>query len=397
MFKVLSVFYTTCIYLLMIIPSVWFTYQAEIELKHKKREMFFLFSLMAIIPPCMFSAFRGETVGNDVLVYAVPVYKLAVNSSSFHELISLNTRFEYGYLALAYLSSHLFHSFHFMLFFTQLLIISIVYYAAYSIRERVSPWAIMLCFFSFFYVETFNIMRQGIAVAFVLLAFVELINKKPIKSVVAASIGTMFHSTAIIGYGLMIFITFFQRISNKYVRLFAIVLITGTITLFIGYWTEILALLARIGIIKARYANYIGYMQNTAYFTHLGTLNYMELSARWLGVCIPMIYRIARRTHRSLNSFEYSVFVGTLLSALIYTVVFVAFHSSYGYRVSFYLEILFIIQFARLMKKNIHVSLNKVPLGTFIMIISCLLCFLILYMWRGAHGTRPFYFQLYDF
>ena len=57
------------IYSLMFIVSLYFVNQAD---KTKSRGKFIFLSLLALIIPCLFAAFRGEKVGTDVLQYAKP-------------------------------------------------------------------------------------------------------------------------------------------------------------------------------------------------------------------------------------------------------------------------------------------------------------------------------------
>ena len=392
---------TTAIYLVVIVLSVLLNVQAEIKHKKRKKREFRLLSLISILLPCLLAAFRGETVGNDVLVYAQPCYFLANRASGLVELFSQDTRFEYGYLALGYLSSHVFNSFNVMLFFTQLMILAPIYIGAHKFRNRIPAWSTLLCFYFFFYVETFNIMRQGIAVSFLFLALAEYVDCKKIRALCIAAIAILFHNTAIIGASLLLFVILFSKISNKQIKMLLFFLVTVAVPLVMSRWTSILTALSSLGIIKARYANYIGYFGNKAYFTQLGLGNYLELGVRWLGCIIPFIFRrrklIKNENHSSHDDLVYSLAIGTLLATLIYTAVFIWLHSSYGYRVSFYLEILFILWMSTLVKKGGNINIEHAHLGTVIMIATSFLCFIIIYMWRGMHGTLPFYFQIYDF
>lgn len=72
------------IYSLMFIVSLYFVNQAD---KTKSRGKFIFLSLLALIIPCLFAAFRGEKVGTDVLQYAKPYYLGALNSSNLQAFL----------------------------------------------------------------------------------------------------------------------------------------------------------------------------------------------------------------------------------------------------------------------------------------------------------------------
>lgn len=81
------------IYSLMFIVSLYFVNQAD---KTKSRGKFIFLSLLALIIPCLFAAFRGEKVGTDVLQYAKPYYLGALNSSNLQAFL-LQGSAEKGY------------------------------------------------------------------------------------------------------------------------------------------------------------------------------------------------------------------------------------------------------------------------------------------------------------
>lgn len=72
------------IYSGMFIASLYFVNQAD---KAKSKGKFIFLSLLALIIPCFFAAFRGEKVGTDVLQYAKPYYLEALNSSSLQSFL----------------------------------------------------------------------------------------------------------------------------------------------------------------------------------------------------------------------------------------------------------------------------------------------------------------------
>ena len=393
MSRILEILYTLIVYSIAIVPSVLLAARAETNYRKQRTNRFVFLMTLALLPPCLLAAFRGVTVGNDVLVYAKPVYLLASKADSLLSLLRMQTRYEIGYLTLAYVASHGFHTFHAMLFLTQLLVLTPIFIGAHRLRNYAPAWSVVMCYLAFFYVSTFNIMREGIATSFIFLAFAEIQNKKYYRSALCAALGILFHSTAAIGIALILFILWFRNIKSTKTRAALLIIITLVVPICMSRWTQILTMLVNLGLIKARYLKYIDYLQDGTYLTDLYFVNYLELGVRWIGVLIPLLFY--QKDNSENGRFQYSLLIGTLLGTMIYTSVFVALHSSYGYRVSFYLETLLVVWMSTLARERL--SLEKFPLKTFVLLISVVACFLVLYVWRGVHGTLPFFFQTYDF
>lgn len=117
------------IYSLMFIVSLYFVNQAD---KTKSRGKFIFLSLLALIIPCLFAAFRGEKVGTDVLQYAKPYYLGALNSSNLQAFL-LQGSAEKGYEVFVFCIAKIFKDFTAVLFFTEALIICCPNYLVYGI------------------------------------------------------------------------------------------------------------------------------------------------------------------------------------------------------------------------------------------------------------------------
>lgn len=414
--------YTSVLYFVVLGPSLFLVNVAKWQLQKKSKLPFIVFSFFAVMIPSIFSGLRGETVGVDLLVYARPMYDIAANTSSLTSLLQLDIRFELGYRVIAYIAAHIFHSFNAHLFLTQLLIVIPIYSGAIILRRYYEPWVVMLSFYCMFFVETFNIMRQGIAVAFVFLAFACFIERRLVAAAVVSFIGFFFHASILVGCVLLIFIYIYSRIKSKRLRIYMLIGITLGVPIALKYWSVALTFLTSHGIISERYSYYVDSMQGgTAYFTRLGMTNCFELAFRWIGVFVPFLLKpdiLRKRTKLStvleasdqknlihslsgenMMQLNNMMFIGVLLATLIYTSVFVFLHSSYGYRVSFYLEILFIlwlpsvyqgVQGQKPTTLNIRVKENDI-----LLFIILFMCFYGGYMVLGFHRTLPFYFQIY--
>jgi len=395
--KLIQSLTTLGVYLIVLIPSVWLTNKAQNHIDKKKKKSFLIFSAFSILLPCLLAAFRGENVGNDVAVYAERVFFLSGRVSSLSELFLLNTRFEPGYMFLGFISSIVFQSFNMMLFLTQLLIDVPIYVCAYKIRDKIPMWSTMLCFYFLFYISSFNIMRESIGAAFILLAFIEMLEKHNKRAVLFAVIAFLFHRTAIIGFALILFIIIINSIKTKTTRFAVIIGVVIAIMVLLTHAKAILAFMSDLGIIPQRYVTTYSVLieGGSTYLSQLFLTNYIELIVKWGGLIIPLLFYRKRNNLRE-EQFKYSLFVGVLMAVLINTGVFVFMHSSYGYRISLYLEYLFIFWLPSMLNIKRKIEIKRIPETTLVFFLSSFAAFFVLYIWRGSHGTFPFYFQIYS-
>lgn len=394
--------FATLMYLVFLSPSVVLTFCIGGGRNRNNRVVLAITSAIIVILPCLLAGLRAENVGTDVFWYAKKVYLMAADSSSLKGFLLMKSKFEIGYRFISYVSSHFFRSFNTMLFVTQLLIIVPVYITALKLNYYIPAWCTMTCYYSLFYIESFNIMRQGIAVSFILLSFVELHDKKWGKALICVLIAELFHSSAIIGFALVLFVEFFGLIKSRIIRYILVILVVVGIPMILGYWIPILQLLSRIGMVSSRYASvYVKELQNDeSNLTALYLTNYIKLFFRWGGLIIVFLVKntIGKESIIAKDkSLEYSLFFATVISILIYTSVFILLHSSYGYRISMYLEMLMALWIASLTPVNKRHCLNSIPIGETVMFLCCFLCFFVIYIWKGGHGTLPFMFQIYDY
>ena len=125
----------------MFITSLYLVDQAD---KTKSKEKFFFISILALIIPCLFAAFRGEKVGTDVLQYAKPYYLGALNSSNLQSFL-LQGSAETGYEVFVFYVTKIFKKFSAILFFTETLIIGPVYIVALCKQKIITVLILSTC------------------------------------------------------------------------------------------------------------------------------------------------------------------------------------------------------------------------------------------------------------
>ena len=377
----------------MFITSLYLVDQAD---KTKSKEKFFFISILALIIPCLFAAFRGEKVGTDVLQYAKPYYLGALNSSNLQSFM-LKGSAETGYEVFVFYVTKIFKKFSAILFFTETLIIGPVYIVALKNRKNCPMWVTMFVYYMIFYIASFNFMRQSIAAAMLLLAYFELVEKKWLKFFVLILVAQLFHNTAFIGIAIILFGVWFYRIQSKQLRILVFSILCVLLVVLSQSWHIFLMwAINDVGILPRRFITYIniftgGQNQNSYYFL-LTKSNYIELLFRWVLYLVPLFCSECRKKKSSLYN---SINIILLMGVVVYTMLFALFHTSYAVRITWYMEYFFIIwlpmSYSKLQRNNVRFGvIHRNTAGMFMATFAYWLCG---YMILGWHGTLPFYFS----
>lgn len=182
---------------------------ALIALGEKKRFPVFLgLSAIALLIPCLLAGLRAETVGTDVLVYVKPLTKAAILSEDLRQYFqsywfdvwhNVYTKdYEIGFSLLVFGIAKLTKNLNIVLFVIQALTVVPVFVALARNRKTMPVWLGMLVYYLLFFNSTLNMMRQWIAMAFLLLSMQMLLEKRPGLTILFAVIGFLFHYTALL-------------------------------------------------------------------------------------------------------------------------------------------------------------------------------------------------------
>lgn len=166
---------------------------------------------VALLAPCLLAAFRASSIGTDVMVYARPLFDLAVGSPSLQSFLDSSwvggwtvrkvSDIEIGFLAVTYLGAKATRSFAFVLFIIQALTIVPIYCAIRKMGRGVSTWLGMAVYLFLYFNSSLNVMRQWIAMGFILLAFAFLFNGSRRPFLLFIIFGELFHYSAVLMLG----------------------------------------------------------------------------------------------------------------------------------------------------------------------------------------------------
>lgn len=182
----------------------------------------FKYRLITIIALVLVSTLRSYSVGRDVCTYynIQNSYKTQTLTQAFE-----TNRFEYGYFILTFVLAKMDFSFRVVLFLSSVFVsVSVWLFVKEFSPNKLMSMLLFICFGLF--AQSLNIIRQIIALGFILLALIMLHKNKPLWYFVFIAIACLFHLIAIVS---LVFILF------KYVKpTWQLVAFAVILTLFVG-------------------------------------------------------------------------------------------------------------------------------------------------------------------
>ena len=169
----------------------------KLMVKHKKIAIFLC--LVSILILSLLAGLRALNVGRDLRVYVISSFN---NSRNFGSIINYLKYYNFKeplYYTLNYLVYKYNGNINFLLFVIQLIISSVIYYIAYKESEN-NNGTFSIYIFSYiiiWYNTSFNIVRQSLAIAIMLLSFKSLIENNDKKFILLTFLAFLFHSSAI--------------------------------------------------------------------------------------------------------------------------------------------------------------------------------------------------------
>ena len=205
---------------------------ASIAEKTKQKEFAILLAIVLIFV----SGFRGYTVGRDTRNYVVIFAN--INQGGYYAK-------EAGFLFLCKVILNIWNNYTFAFLLFSILIYGLIVFRLWELKDKISFSCATFSFYSFYFFESMNVMRQFCAVALVFWATRYLQKKKYIPFMVVVLCATIFfHSSALLSF-LYLGMEFFswKDLDRKQRRLLTTlfvggILFSGVIISFLGGFTE---------------------------------------------------------------------------------------------------------------------------------------------------------------
>ena len=268
-------------YILCFIISVGLGYIAEIYFKKKKKKTGIALLAISLLVNCIIAAVRDNYVGTDVNNYPMILFERYQSGDSFLQ-VEIETKMEPLFSILVMISS-MFNDFHFVLFFIQMAVATPIYIYAYKKRDEQSVTLVLITYMLTMYAKSFNLMRQFIAISFIVLATYYFENKKYSKAIALFISAILFHYSSVC-CTLIFVIIWIANLKNptyKKVGLSTIIIITLIGSIFID---------KIITLIPSKYSFYIDSQYAVSTFSILSLLK----NCIWLVMAL-IIYLHARK------------------------------------------------------------------------------------------------------
>lgn len=220
-----------------------------------------IWAFAAILLLAFVGAFRDDTIGVDVMVYGQKYFETAVNSPSFKEY-SLLIKTEPLFLILNFLISRLTKEYYWMQFACQLLTILPVYFCSLYWKQK---YSLVLCFIIYlllFHFQSYNNIKQYIALSFCLCAYTALLLDKKKLYILFTAIAITAHLTSVISI-LFALLFYVHKIKSPK----KIILIdTAVLVFLVGFlfiFKDVLSIMLSNGL-DNRYTFYLDNQNNSA-------------------------------------------------------------------------------------------------------------------------------------
>ena len=390
MFRIYSIF----IYTIIFIISLIFSNYAEKALNKNKRAEFVLCSIMAVTVPCALACFRGINVGTDTINYVSSF----ISSKQYSILETLmqwgnlhNT--ELGYTVFIYILGRLNCSTQVYLFLFEMLSVLPVYIACVKLRDQIPVHIGMAVFFALFYNITYNASRQCVALAFMLLAYCELRERKFVPGTLLCILSILFHKSAFIGLAFIICGLFFENIKANFKRQLIIIISLFAVSCFPLYFDELFDWVLKLGILHNQntiYGQIFSLGGDVKGYSGFGLGGYLSIFLRMILFALPLIFHVNDDLFRN-NKIARSSFIITFVGFILYASASTAFHTIHTYRITLYAEYFLIIYFSFLYRKSNNNVPYKMPLQNLLFYGVLYFYWIVTFIFWNAHETNNYF------
>ncbi len=380
------------IYLIIFFSSFFFLWLATkkrntlaINVDHNNSKLVIPWIFIGITIPALLAALRDPIVGTDVSFYVVPYFNRAVHASSFTSYTK-RTSGDVIYNLVNYIISRFTDNIFWLFLAIELIILIFVFMGFWNLREYISPSYSMLVYYFLFYNMTLSTVRQNCSMAIIFYALSMIIANKFIKkSIISASvlilIAVGFHTTAIVGYPLMLFFYFVTFFKPEKIYIIVIIII-ASVFLRITMSSFLRLLQNLLSIINDKYTG-----NNYYLFSDVGAGGYTVQIL--LGAIVTIIaFMLIKRKKKD-------VFWNKINTTLFYLDIiylcFMVLMSNFAFvpRMMYYIQVLWIVTIAQFGNIFVQNSTNKAiaRIGSTVLVFAFWMFF---YIYAGVHGTFPY-------
>lgn len=271
--------------------------------KKKSKPICIILTILALLLPAILAGLRDSSIGTDVELYGNYWFEYAGKYKLIPYIkMGLEQSIGLVYMLLNYAVSMITDDVKVFYFVLSLLETVLVYMGVRPFRDKISVPFAMFCYYTIFYNNTLNLLRQSLAVAFVCFSYQYLVRDKIGIYLLISILAVMSHYSAIFVFLLIFIWKYLKRCSNKLaVYSFNLILFTVLAFIMITY-KPFLNLLISHNILSERFLTYmketvvggrlirIGFWFFVAFFAYIAfgrMINYDKLNKFWIS-CVTL-------------------------------------------------------------------------------------------------------------
>lgn len=267
--------------------------------------------IFAAVILSIFGAIRADSVGTDTATYN-RYFMVAVNATNFHTFhydFKHIDQSEFGFTVLNYAISRFTSDPHVFEFVCGLLVNTNICHALFLMRKKISITLGWLTFCFMFYGTSMDVLRQSIAMSFVLLAVAYVFNNMNWRALLMILIAVSLHTSALIAVLILIVGFVFQRVRStrgKVIIYISVIAVTCILPILIQ-------LISVLGLYTEKYNSYLA---QSGQFSLLATI----------AVRLPMLlmviwsYFMCHKTLGRMTSWIYTLLIQEFLMIPLYLI-----------------------------------------------------------------------------
>ena len=306
----------------------------RISIKKWHLNYYHIYFFLSVLFVSLLAGLRDYSVGTDIKSYGNSLFFYAYQYRPFTVYLDRFSHIEPLYLALVYGSSFLSKEPHILYFLTGVLVYSFMMAGFVKLRRYISITLSWVCYLFLLYGDSYNAMRQTIAIAIGFWGFHFIFEKKYIQLAISIVVAFLFHNTAIIFVVAILIYLVLQRNNKLWVKSILVLGAVGGVMMF----NQILGLLMNIGLLQDKMERYmIGSSTGLSIFAILIRLPFLlliilEKRGFWKGesrhLCLSPLRNEAEGDFYIVMLFvemftvELSAFIGSLYRISLFFVPF---------------------------------------------------------------------------
>lgn len=360
--------------------STGFLYYSE---KTRNKSLKKILIILALLIPSILAGLRDYSIGNDVLLYGNKWFERSYLYSSLFDFLEKAQEYsmDIGYATVNWCISRFTNNPHVFYFAYEFLQLVVLYFALKPFKDKISlPYAYLIYFF-YYYNNSYNLLRQIMAIILVLFSYKYVVSRKLIKFIIVILLAFSFHSSSIVGLALYPLSWTIENKQLKKIAKFGIVI--GSLILVAGY-EQVFDIVSSLGILSA--TKYSHYMTDSEVGGRFVRLTY------W-GILLVFMWIRRKRCESSIENYR-TLEIYMIISAIMSLITFLG--STWIIRIAYYFDI-YQVLFIPYLADRMGIKFGNVKKSSGYVILFALVFayWLITFVIRNGAATYPYMFMTY--